>query len=356
MLWSNACRAMPGSRVQATIFAASLRTDTVSSPAFSEMQDIVNSADVSSTLKSQALLQIGKMHDRSREYAEAFACFEGSKTLRGTDFNIAAFEHYIGKLTEVFTADLFNQFAHLGTATDVPVFVLGMPRSGTTLTEQIIAAHPEAAGIGEQKRMGSIARHLVPEADPARLLIALEKASNAAWHDVGEAYMRLVRHIEPAAKRVVDKMPHNFLYLGLIALCFPRAKFVHVHRNPLDNFISAFENNMSDFHSYSFNQVTYGKYYQLYRKLMEHWNKVLPGRILDWQYEQLVMSPEQRVRELLQFVELPWSEECLRFHEKKTTVKTLSLHQVRSPISAKSVGRWQNYKAELAPLREMMGL
>jgi hypothetical protein len=162
--------------------------------------------------------------------------------------------------------------------------------------------------------------------------------------------MNLLNVLAPDARRAVDKMPHNFLYLGFIHLCFPNAKIIHCTRNPLDNFISAFQNEMNSSHSYVYDQVAYGEYYLNYRRLMNHWTAVMPHSIYQSPYESLTENPEVEIRKILNFLDLPWEEACLKFNERESTVSTMSRLQVRNPINTHSVSRWRNYERHLGPI------
>jgi Sulfotransferase family len=154
--------------------------------------------------------------------------------------------------------------------------------------------------------------------------------------------------------RTVDKMPQNFISLGFIHLCFPNAKIIHCKRNPLDNFISAYQNAMNSSHDYAYDQVAYGKYYIKYLELMDHWKVVIPSNIYESQYEKLTANPETEVRKILEFLGLPWEEACLKFNERKSTVRTFSSLQVRNPINTSSVARWRNYEKYLGPIRSIL--
>jgi hypothetical protein len=145
-------------------------------------------------------------------------------------------------------------------------------------------------------------------------------------------------------------MPHNFRDIGFIHLCFPNAKIIHCRRNPLDNFISAFQNLMNANHSYAYDQTDYGEYYLEYRRLMNHWKSIFPESIYESDYEALTQNPEMEVRKILDFLGLPWEDACLKFNERKSTVKTFSLMQVRNPINKGSIARWRNYEKQLSPV------
>ncbi len=334
----------------------SLRTTRIDNPAAQQLVTLLPDAKLPDPARSAVLLQIGRMYENSEQYEQAFRYFGEAKQYRQMRHDLASFMGEVDDLIGTFSAEVFEKFKHLGSASEQPVFVVGMPRSGTTMTEQIIGAHPDAAGVGELTRIRMFAKRLCPPGNAGRFIDLLSNVSAQALAVVPEKYLQLINFLAPGKKRLVDKMPHNFLAVGFISALFPRAKFVHVHRNPLDNFVSAFQNPMNDFHSYSFDQEEYGKYYLGYQRLMSHWCSVLPDRIFDWPYDEVVADPQSHVARLLEFLGLPWSDECLRFHEKKTTVRTFSMHQVRNPVSVKSVERWRNYETQLGPIRQVLGL
>jgi hypothetical protein len=225
-----------------------------------------------------------------------------------------------------------------------------MPRSGTTMTEQIIASHSRVEGVGELMRMGAMAKYFSGRGGMRQVLDKMTEVGPERWKDAPRQYLNLLDTLAPGAKRAVDKLPHNFLWLGFIHLCFPNAKIIHCRRSPLDTFISAFQNEMSEFHSYSYDQVRYGEYYVEYLRLMDHWKVTMPGNIYESQYEALTKNPEVEIRKILNFLGLPWEEACLKFNERGATVRTFSHLQVRNPINTGSVARWRNYEKHLAPL------
>ena len=345
----------PEYKVSAVIRAASLKKHKVDSPMFEQLQSLRNSEKLEPEAKAGIILEIGRIFENSKNYDEAFRCFAESKVGLKYTGSTEDFTKLVNVLIQAFPADTFSKFAEFGSQSDQPVFVVGMPRSGTTLTERIIAAHPEAAGVGELHRMRNLFSRLTSKEGTQSLDEALRCLGPDQWEDVSKNYLRLINYLSPNKRRIVDKMPHNFVIVGFIALCFPHARFVHCFRNPIDNFVSAFQNRMSSAHGYSFDQVSYAKYYLQYSRLMAHWKSVLPGRIFDLSYEELAQNPEPTARKLIGFLGLEWSDECLRFHEKEATVRTFSKYQVRNAINANSVARWKNYEKYLGPIIEILG-
>jgi hypothetical protein len=230
-----------------------------------------------------------------------------------------------------------------------------MPRSGTTLVEQIVARHGEAAGAGELDRIWKIGQGLKYFESAATFLSTIDAKHQIEMTTLGEKYVELLQFFAAKARRVVDKMPHNFEALGFIGLILPEARVVHLRRNPIDTCLSCYQTRLNELHGYSRNLETLGLYYRQYARLMAHWRKVLPNKFLDLDYETLTQDFENETRRLIDFLDLPWDPACLTFHESTAAVRTFSRNQVRNPIYKTSVGRWRRYEKELHPLIEALG-
>ena len=233
-----------------------------------------------------------------------------------------------------------------------PVFVVGMPRSGTTLTEQILASHHAIAGLGELPDMRMIARKLDygspnPESFTSKVA-ALGKREVA---ELAQEYLKAYARAPEGAARMVDKSPHNFEMLGLIALLFPGAHIIHCRRAPMDNCVAVYLQNFNESHGYNGDLATLGVYYREYLGLMQHWREALHFQMLEADYEATVASLEPSARALVAHVGLDWDENCLRFHESERQVRTPSRWQVRQPIYGSSVDRWKRYEKYLGPLK-----
>src|ERR1019366_7345017 len=219
-----------------------------------------------------------------------------------------------------------------GESSDLPIFVLGMPRSGTTLTEQIIASHPGVFGAGELFDMIHIAQRKEKAEDP-EFPESAKIMTPAVMKEMGRKYVEGLKVRDPKARRITDKMPANFLHIGLIHLILPNAKIIHVNRNPLDTCISCFTRLFAHNQNQTYDLNELGRYYRGYSDLMTHWRKVLPkGSFYDIQYEALVDDTETEAKRLIEYCGLEWSDSCLAFHENKRNIRTASLHQVRQPI------------------------
>jgi tetratricopeptide (TPR) repeat protein len=270
-----------------------------------------------------------------------------------TSFDLAAFERYLARIGEVFQAALLDRFAGAGSDSRIPVFVVGMPRSGTSLVEQILASHPAVHGAGELwdvTWLGAATAALnaehAPYPDGVELLGPEEIAHLA------EAYLHRVQALAPGIARITDKAPQNFQFVGLIHLLFPEAAIVRCTRDPVDTCLSCyrllFASSQMDF-TYDLREL--GRYHRAYARLMEHWRQVLPdGRILEVRYEHLVADVEAQALRLVDYCGLEWDERCLSFHSTDRAVKTASFSQVRQPLYGGSVGKWRRFEKHLGPL------
>ncbi len=335
----------------ALVHIANLRKHKTDSPIFEALQNELRAGRSERDYSSRLLLAVGRIYENSGEYDKAFEHYLQSKSNLPAKFSIDHFRKTVDGLIEGYTPENLQRFEGYGDPSSLPVFVVGMPRSGTTLTEQIIAAHPKGGGVGELRRMSRMRAGLSGEDRQTGPMFAkMLEGGPQRCRELAALYVNMLKFLAPGAKRVVDKMPTNYISLGFIALFFPNARIVHCTRNPADNFISAFQNPMNPRHSYSYAPADYAENYKEYLRLMRHWQSLLPGRIFNLPYEELVANPEEKARELLEFLGLPWDPKCLSFHERGAMVKTFSRQQVREAVHQGSVAKWRNYEEQLQPL------
>lgn len=239
-----------------------------------------------------------------------------------------------------------------------PIFVIGMPRSGTTLVERILSSHPEVASCGELQDFGVVLKRA--SGSRTRLLIDPDTARLGArvdWSRLGAAYVESTRAVSGTHPRFIDKLPHNFLYAGYIARALPNARIVCLRRNSMDTCLGNFRQlfaQTSPFYDYSFDLLDTGRYFLQFERLIRHWVQAFPGRIHTVRYEDLVSAQEPTTRALLAACGLSWNDACLRFEDNDAPVATASAVQVREPIHAHSVQRWKRFEQELAPLRALL--
>jgi tetratricopeptide (TPR) repeat protein len=296
---------------------------------------------------------LGKCFDDLKEPDKAFPYFlEGCRLKRST-LNYDAVQHTrtFDQLIETVDADFIERFKGCGNDSTLPIFVLGVPRSGTTLTEQIIASHPNVFGAGELFDFLDIAgQSTLPNIQfefPENLKTLTPKMATQ-WAD---NYVQRLSERAPDSKYITDKMPANFLMVGLIHALLPNAKIIHVKRNPIDTCLSCFTRLFQRGQEQTYDLAELALYYQNHQKIMAHWSKVLPEHaFLTVEYEQLVADNEHQAKRLIDFCGLDWHDDCLNFHKTKRTIKTASVTQVRQPIYNSSVERWRQYEKYLTPL------
>jgi tetratricopeptide (TPR) repeat protein len=268
------------------------------------------------------------------------------------------FRDMVGATMDFFTPDFFERHREIGNSSRAPIFIIGMPRSGTTLTEQIVSSHPEVAGAGELMYIDQIRQEILREnttagggrAPDARLYPGvLEKAQGTDLLRHADFYLQQLDRFRTSQLRVTDKMPTNFLHLGLIAMLFPGATVIHCRRHPMDVLVSCYCQNLNTPFCDLEQMVDYHRHY---RRLMAHWQRVLPIKIHTNDYESLVNDPEVHTREMIRHCGLDWSDDCLQFQSNNRAVHTPSKWQVRQPMYRSSVEKWRRFEKHLAPVAE----
>jgi tetratricopeptide (TPR) repeat protein len=323
-----------------------------------ELQSILRELDAP-RLKSETVQDLhyaaGKVLNDLKHYAEAFHHFNKAKQAAGYKFDIDQYRRFVDLTIKTFTPDLFAKRSSYGNPSEAPVFVIGMPRSGTTLTEQICASHPDVHGAGELSKLRRVANAIGLQPKASDFNKPIMTITEGLSKTLAEEHLSYLRERAPTAQRVIDKMPHNFELIGLLTLLFPNARIIHCRRDAIDNCVSCFVLPFSSAHSYNSDLRALGLYYREYDRLMRHWNEVFPGRIFENRYETLVEDQEAQSRRLIDYLGLPWDDACLRFFDREGAVTTPSRWQVRQPIYKSSVKRWKNYENEIQPLIEALG-
>lgn len=334
-----------------------LRRQTPASNHIEALRELLVQAVRDPDALTQLHVALGKEYEDLGDYPRAFEHFSAGKAAsRPHDGDPITRDAALVEAIERAFPDPVP--ATVGCLADEPIFVFGMPRSGTTLVERILASHPEVHPAGELENLPfALERFLGTELPIPFAAEAIAGKSQIPWRALGEAYLSSTRPLTSLKPRFVDKFPHNFLFAGHIARALPNARMICLRRNPLDtclgNLREAFSPG-SPYHRYAFDLLDIGRYYVLFDRLMAHWRRVLPGRILEVDYERLVDAPEATSRQLLDHCGLPWNEACLHFEHNPLASTSASALQVRSPIHKSSVGRWKNYATELAGLRELL--
>lgn len=260
-------------------------------------------------------------------------------------------------ITSTFQADAFASMAD-SDSTASPIFIVGMPRTGTTLVEHILSRHQGVQSAGESNDFTFAMTSVIDEhlaAHPEAGLNPLSAALQADTSEMACRYMRSVKGMLGPADRYVNKLPVNFLYCGLIKKAFPNAKIIHLVRNPMDTCYAVFKTLFNQSYYFSYDLDELADYYAAYRHMMDHWHALMPGAILDVQYEQLVSDPHKVSRQIIDYCDLTWSEDLIDVNTRARPSSTASAAQIREPIYTSSVEKWRNFETELAPLAEKLG-
>jgi tetratricopeptide (TPR) repeat protein len=299
---------------------------------------------------------LGKAYADVGRHQASFAQFLAGNALKRQQirYDEAATLAMFQDIRNLFTAERVGALQGLGERSDVPIFVLGMPRSGTTLVEQILASHPQVFGAGE---LELLPRLVARRGERSGVEVDTADLSVARVHRLGVEYLAGLTPLAPRAKRITDKMPANFALVGFIHLALPDARIIHVRRNPIDTCLSCFSSLFTVGHLYTYDLAELGRYYRAYQEMMAHWEKALPaGAILDVRYEDVVADLDAQARRMLEHCGLSWDDACLAFYETKRVVSTASAAQVRRPVYGTSVGRWRAYRSSLQPLWQALNI
>lgn len=333
-----------------------IRKFSTEPPELKSILEEIGDTTVPPDQRYQLHLAAGKVLDDLGRYDEAMGHFLTAATSKAYSFDIDSYRRQVDSLIELFSRKFLAARAGYGDPSEAPVFVLGMPRSGTTLTEQICSSHPNVHGAGELTKLGRVAVANGLKAQPQQAFgRPVRLMTSQQSKELAGEYLSNLHLYAPAASRIVDKMPHNFELIGLIAVLFPNARIIHCTRDPIDNCFSCFISNLNRGHQYTSDLAGLGLYYREYDRLMHHWKALLPGRIFENRYEDLVSDQEGQSRRLIDHLGMTWDDACLRFFDKAGSVRTLSRWQVRQPIYKSSVKRWKNYESGIRPLIDALG-
>lgn len=328
-------------------------------PHLATMEELARRSTLSETAQYQLDFALAKAYDDIGRFDEAFARMHRANIIkrRRLVYDEAQMLGLFDRIRAAFDQDLFEARSGVACPSELPIFVIGMPRSGTTLIEQILASHPAIHGAGElsdfdelAKRMSDAPGNAFRHPEDTRLIAPVH------LRELGEAYLARQRERAPGAERVTDKMPANFLYAGLIHLALPRARIIHVLRDPRDTCLSCYSKLFTAEQNFAYDLGELGRYYRKYAELMAHWRAVLPaGSMLEIRYEDVVADLEASARLLIAHCGLDWHPDCVAFHKTQRPIRTASASQVRRPIYRTSEGRWRAYEDHLGPLLAELG-
>lgn len=354
----RAVLALDPGRAEAWWSLADLKNYTFSDADIEAVERLIGSDPRDRSNQAQLHFALGKAFEQRSRFGESFAHYARGNALRRLElpFDFDAFEHRSARIRKFFDAAFFSARRGSGDPDVAPIFIVGLPRSGSTLIEQILASHSCVEGTMELQNVLNIvaamddmtaSRDAYPE--------SVAMCPDAELTALGSRYIAETAPLRHGRERFTDKLPNNFSHVGLIHAILPNAKVIDARRHPLDACFSTFKQYFAEGQAFSYDLEGLGRYYRSYLALMDHWDAVLPGKVLHVQYEELVREPETQIRRLLQFCGLGFEPACLNFHQTRRPVRTASAEQVRQPIYTAAIGYWRNFERELEPLRCALG-
>ena len=348
----------PG-RAEAYWSLADLKNYEFSDEEISALRGLITSDPRGPSNEAQLHFALGKACEQRRQYPEAFVYYARGAELRRREapFDIGQFEQRCARIRALFNPAFFAARRGGGHRSPAPIFIVGLPRSGSTLVEQILASHSAVEGTMELLNVLNIVREFDDMA-PGRTGYpeAVASASPERLTHLGRRYVEQTAPLlRLGRRRFTDKLPNNFSHIGLIHAILPEATVIDVRRHPMDACFSTFKQYFAEGQNFSYDLEDLGRYYRGYLTLMDHWDSVLPGKVLHVRYEELVRSPEAGIRRLLEHCGLEFEPACLAFHRTQRPVRTASAEQVRQPIYTSAVGHWRHFEKELEPLRRALG-
>ncbi|MBK6288765.1 MAG: sulfotransferase [Pseudomonadales bacterium] len=337
---------------------ANLKTFRFSAAEVADMERRLAQESLDDDARVHFMFTLGKAHEDVREFDRAFEYYD--KACRTQRMRIAYdpvdTEVMHQRIRKVFNPQLLAGAPAVPAAADtVPIFIVGLPRSGSTLIEQILASHSQVEGTAELPDLARVISEITRRYPELKYPEAVASLDAGELRALGAMYLERTRRHRSGKPFFTDKMPNNFSGIGLIRLILPQAKIIDARRHPLDSCLGSFKQHFALGQSFSYDLVELGEFYLEYRSIMRHWHEVLPGQVLEMRYEELIRDQELQTRRLLDYCGLQWEEACLRFHETERPVRTASSEQVRQPLYSSSVNHWRNFRGHLGPLIEVIG-
>jgi hypothetical protein len=326
---------------------------------FTALESIRDTRSLTDKESAELHFALGKMYADIGASESAFHNYRAGngyrKSFMANRFDPDSFEKQIALFVDTFDGAFFARLKKLGNETRLPVFIVGMPRSGTSLVEQILSSHPGVFGAGELPLINEMAWTFLRQHAGIPFERIFDALDENRINEPADRYVQILEKLSGDARRVTDKLPGNFLNLWFIALLFPNASIIHCRRDPLDTCLSCYFTHFKQSLPYTDDLTTLGRYYRQYHRLMNHWHAVLPLPIFDVQYEALVENQEAVTERMLAFCDLEWDDRCLAYYNNARPVTTASCMQVRKKIYTGAVGRWRKYERFLGPLIESLG-
>lgn len=342
-------------RILAHYCLVQLHKTKIESPHLKALLSLADTlTEVSPSKQEYIYFALGKCYDDLGEWEKAFAYFSQGCNLKRKriSYHISEQMQLTQKLIDCFTQETIEYLRTFANPSALPLFIVGMPRSGTTLVEQILASHPHVHGAGELTYLNDLIQWPVEyQQTTLHYPDNIRQLPPEALQAITDQYLAYVRRISSEALHITDKMPQNFMAIGLIHALFPHAKIIHVKRNPIDTCLSCYTKLFRQGHLYSYDLTELGQYYNCYERIMNHWRHILPAHaFMEVEYENMIHHLDTEAKRLTDYCDLPWDPNCLAFYRSKRQVCTASFMQVREPLYTSSINRWRRFENELAPL------
>lgn len=336
---------------------ANMKTFRFTDEEVKAMEQLLESDELEDLPITQLSNSLGLEYEGRKDYDRAFEHFQHGNDIRRQSeiYNSADRGALIESIIDVFSEQFLAQNQGAGANDPAPILIIGLPRSGSTLIEQILASHSQVEGTHELADLEQIMQAFKkPNSKRLPFPKSIIDLKQQAWGKIGNHYLERTQKYRSGMPRFIDKNPNNFIYVGLLHLILPKAKIINARRHPLDSCFGSYKQLFASGQPFSYDLTDLGEYYLQYQSIMDHWHQVLPGKVLDVNYADVVADLDTQVRRILDYCELPFEEECLRFHETERAVKTASSEQVRQPIYASSVNLWQHYESNLGELIDVL--
>ena len=322
-----------------------------------ELLNSINDDSIINKLRIDKYYALGKLTEPKGDADKTLLYYKQANDLDDEIFDLKTEQKIFNNITSYYSKEKLQSLNRSDNTSTLPIFIVGMPRSGTSLAEQVLASHPDVYGAGELKNMHNIVDKIGNELKPIHYYPSnLDNMSSEYASKLASEHIEALQALAPAdTKFVVDKMPHNFMLLGLLNLLFPKATVIHCKRSSVDTCLSIYFQHFNKHHAYSTSLEMLGKYYNIYADMMEHWKNTLDMNFIELEYENMIANPQDEIRSLLERCGIEWDPICLKFHETKRTVMTPSYDQVRRPIYTSSVAKWKKYEHHLGDLISSLG-
>jgi len=336
---------------------ANLKTFEFDDKEVEVMRRMVEDENLADEPRVNFCLALGKHFENEKNYDRAFEHYQRGNDLRRENeiYDPVQTQVVHDRIIEVFSREFLDEREGWGDPDPAPVLIVGLPRSGSTLIEQILASHSMVEGTMELPDLSRVIAELTRQSPRGvEYPEAMKQVDEDAARAMGEAYLKSTMRYRTGKPFFIDKMPNNFPSVGLLQVILPNAKVVDARRHPLDSCLGSYKQLFFKGQSFTYEQFELGHYYLQYRRIMEHWKEVLPGKVLDVHYQDMVLDQETQTRRLLEYCGLPWEDQCLRFYETERAINTASSEQVRQPIYTKALNYWRHYEPHLDELIEVL--